>query len=51
MLRPKGFSIVELMVVMLILAVLLGVGAPAFLETVRNNRMITELYALRATLA
>tara|TARA_R110000823_G_scaffold305166_1_gene427055 strand:+ start:2239 stop:2808 length:570 start_codon:yes stop_codon:yes gene_type:complete len=51
MLRSKGFSIIELMVVMLILAVLLGVGAPAFLETVRNNRMITEVYALRASLA
>tara|TARA_R110002049_G_scaffold264278_1_gene440418 strand:- start:6300 stop:6866 length:567 start_codon:yes stop_codon:yes gene_type:complete len=51
MLRAKGFSIIELMVVMLILAVLLGVGAPAFVETVRNNRMLTEVYALRATLA
>lgn len=51
MLPAKGFSIVELMVVMVVLAVLLGVGAPAFLETVRNNRMLTEVYALRASLA
>lgn len=49
--RAHGFSLIELMVVMAILVVLLGIGVPAFEKTVKDNRLVTELYALRATLA
>jgi len=49
--QARGFSLIEMMVVLTILVVLLGIGAPAFIDTVKNNRMLTEVYALRATLA
>lgn len=40
--RPRGFTIIELMVTVLVIALLLGAGVPSFLETVRNNRLIAE---------
>ncbi len=39
------------MVVLVLLAVALSLGAPAFVDTVKNNRMLTEIFALRATLS
>lgn len=48
--RLDGFSLIELLVVVALIAVLLGVAAPAFVDTVRDNRLRTELFALRATL-
>lgn len=48
--RARGFSLIELMVVITLLVVLLGLGVPAFEKTVRDNRLLTEFYALRATL-
>ncbi|MDZ7781687.1 MAG: prepilin-type N-terminal cleavage/methylation domain-containing protein [Halioglobus sp.] len=47
--REGGFSLIEMLVVVTLIAVLLGIGAPAFVETVRDNRLRTELYALRAS--
>lgn len=49
--RVRGFSLIELMVVMALMAVVLGIGAPAFVNTIKNNRQLTEVYALRATLS
>lgn len=47
----RGFTLVELMAVLAILSILLLVGAPTFIETIKNSRMRTETYALRSTLA
>ena len=49
-LRNSGFSLIELMVALGVLVVLLAVGAPAFINTIKNNRLLSEVYALRATL-
>ncbi|WP_170150249.1 GspH/FimT family pseudopilin [Parahaliea mediterranea] len=46
----RGFTLIELMVVLVILAILLLVAAPGFQELIRNNRMVSEVYTLRATL-
>jgi type IV fimbrial biogenesis protein FimT len=40
--RPRGFSIIELMVTVLVLAVLLGTAVPSFMQTIRNNRLIGQ---------
>jgi type IV fimbrial biogenesis protein FimT len=37
----KGFSIVELMVVVMVTAIILGLGAPSFADFQRNNRLTT----------
>jgi type IV fimbrial biogenesis protein FimT len=46
--RPKqaGFTIIELMVSITVLSVLLGVGAPAFNNLIRNQRMATQTNAV-----
>ena len=45
-----GFSLIELMVVMGVLGILLTVAAPAFVNLVRDNRLLSEVYGLRAAL-
>ncbi len=45
-----GFTLVEMMMALVVLAVLLAVAAPGFYELIKNNRMLSEVYALRATL-
>ncbi|GAB3280573.1 GspH/FimT family pseudopilin [Parahaliea aestuarii] len=50
-LLERGFTLIELMVVLAILAILLFVAAPGFQDLIRNNRLVSEVYALRATLA
>jgi type IV fimbrial biogenesis protein FimT len=47
----RGFSIIEAMIVLVIVAILIAVAAPGFQELIGNNRMISEVYALRATLS
>ncbi len=49
--REQGFTLVELMAVVAVLAVLLTIGAPTFVDTIKNSRMRAETYAIRATLA
>lgn len=38
----SGFTIIELMVVITVLAVLLGVGVPSFQNTIQGNRITTS---------
>jgi type IV fimbrial biogenesis protein FimT len=40
--HSAGFTILELMITVSILAVLLGIGVPAFGDIIRNNRLATE---------
>lgn len=47
--RENGFTIIELMIAMVVLALLLAAAAPMFNNLIKNNRMISEVYALRAT--
>ena len=48
--RAGGFTLVDMMLALVVLAVLLAVAAPGFYELIKNNRMLSEVYALRATL-
>ena len=45
-----GFTLVELMIGLLVLSVLLAIGAPAFINLIKDNRLLSEVYALRASL-
>ena len=47
----NGFTLVEMLVAVLIVGVLLLVAAPGFSNLISNNRMVSEVYALRATLS
>jgi type IV fimbrial biogenesis protein FimT len=38
----RGFTIIELMITITVLGVLLGIAVPSFMETVRNNRLISQ---------
>jgi type IV fimbrial biogenesis protein FimT len=44
----KGFTIIELMIVLVVAALLLTVGIPAFTSTVMNNQLTTQVNALVA---
>ncbi|RBA23939.1 type IV fimbrial biogenesis protein FimT [Herminiimonas fonticola] len=44
--RTEGFSIVELMVIMLIAGILLAIGIPSFRGMIQNHRLITATNAL-----
>ena len=48
--RAGGFTLIEMMVALVVLAVLLAVAAPGFYELIKNNRMLSEVYGLRAAL-
>jgi type IV fimbrial biogenesis protein FimT len=47
----KGFTLIELMVTMAVVAVLLSAGVPTFSALIKNNRLVTENYALRTVLS
>jgi type IV fimbrial biogenesis protein FimT len=38
----RGYTIIELMITVTVLGILLGVAVPSFLDTVRNNRLISQ---------
>ncbi len=48
--KGRGFSLIELMVVLAVLGILLTVGAPSFNNLIADNRLLAEVYGLRATL-
>lgn len=48
--RHNGFTLVEMMMALVVLAVLLAVGAPAFSDLIKNNRMLSHVYAMRSAL-
>jgi type IV fimbrial biogenesis protein FimT len=48
--RAGGFTLVEMMMALVVLAVLLAVAAPGFSELIKNNRMLSQVYGLRAAL-
>ena len=48
--KNMGFSLIELMVVLGVLAILLTVGAPGFSNLIADNRLLSEVYGVRATL-
>lgn len=48
--KSSGFSIVELMVTMGMVATLLATGAPALSKVIKDNGLLSDVFALRATL-
>jgi len=42
----KGFSLLELIVVILIIAILVGTAIPSFTQSIQNNRLVTEVNEL-----
>lgn len=46
----KGFTVVELMITVVLAAVLLTLAVPAFTDLIANNRMRSEVFALRGLL-
>lgn len=48
--RASGFTLVEMMIVLLVLAVVLSLGVPGFSDLIKNNRMLTQVYEMRSLL-
>lgn len=48
--RDAGFSLVELMIAIVILATLVSIGVPSFQNTIRDNRLATQTNSLVGTL-
>ncbi len=48
--KDSGFTFIELMIVFVVLILLLVMVAPAFQQMILSNRMVSEVYTLRATL-
>lgn len=46
----SGFTVVELMITLILAAVLLTLAAPAFTDLIANNRLRSEVFALRGLL-
>ncbi|HAL40330.1 MAG TPA: hypothetical protein DCP03_20420 [Polaromonas sp.] len=50
-LRANGFSLIELMVVVAMVAILAGLAAPSFTKLLRNNRLAAASSALQVSLS
>tara|TARA_R110001592_G_scaffold215025_2_gene468339 strand:+ start:120542 stop:121120 length:579 start_codon:yes stop_codon:yes gene_type:complete len=48
--KDGGFTLVEMMVALLVLAVLIVISAPGFSDLIKDNRMLSHVYAMRAAL-
>lgn len=46
----SGFTLIEMLIVLVIFGILLLIAAPAYQQMIRNNRMVSEVYALRAVI-
>jgi type IV fimbrial biogenesis protein FimT len=51
MLRESGFTLVELMVTVALMAIVLTVGVPSFSELIRSNRLTTQANEILGALA
>jgi type IV fimbrial biogenesis protein FimT len=40
--RPRGFTLIELVVVMAVFAIIAGMATPSFMGMIRDNRIITQ---------
>lgn len=49
--RLNGFSVIELLIVLAVVAVLLATAVPAFNETIQNNRLATQVNELHTGLS
>jgi type IV fimbrial biogenesis protein FimT len=49
--KHSGFTLIEGMVTLSVIAVLLSTGVPSFSAMIKNNRLTSENHALRAVLA
>lgn len=48
--RVTGFTMIEMMMTLVILAVLIAVSAPGLSSYIKNNRMLSQVYSMRAVL-
>ncbi|MBK8750830.1 MAG: prepilin-type N-terminal cleavage/methylation domain-containing protein [Candidatus Competibacteraceae bacterium] len=48
--RQRGFTLIELIITVAIVAIVLTIGVPAFQETIRQNRLTTSPISLSARL-
>lgn len=49
--KNKGFTLIELMVALTVFAVMVAVGIPQLTHLTNNNRMVSEINTISATLA
>ncbi len=49
--RPRGFTLIELMVAIAVAAILLSLGLPSFQQAMRSNRVATTSNEMLASLA
>jgi type IV fimbrial biogenesis protein FimT len=49
--RSAGFTLLELMIAITVLAIIVGIGIPSFTESIRRNRLTSQTNALVSALA